>query len=53
MRTGDPIDDEEDLALPHWAGVVPLSIVVGAPYPAENLAGGVELPAAMHGRYGA
>jgi len=53
VRTGDPIDDEEDLALPHWAGVVPLSVVVGTPYPAENLAGGIELPASMHERYGA
>src|SRR5580698_9410496 len=24
VRTGGPIDDEEDYALPHWAGVIPL-----------------------------
>lgn len=24
VRTGGPLDDEEDYALPHWAGVIPL-----------------------------
>ncbi|HXX91727.1 MAG TPA: pyridoxamine 5'-phosphate oxidase family protein [Acidimicrobiales bacterium] len=33
VRTGPPVDDGEDLALPVWAGVVPLSITAGAPYP--------------------
>jgi nitroimidazol reductase NimA-like FMN-containing flavoprotein (pyridoxamine 5'-phosphate oxidase superfamily) len=32
-RSGDPLDDAEDLALPYWAGVVPLSRVFGAPRP--------------------
>jgi nitroimidazol reductase NimA-like FMN-containing flavoprotein (pyridoxamine 5'-phosphate oxidase superfamily) len=31
IRTGPPKDDEEDYALPIWAGVVPLSIATGAP----------------------
>jgi nitroimidazol reductase NimA-like FMN-containing flavoprotein (pyridoxamine 5'-phosphate oxidase superfamily) len=31
VRTGDPIDDEEDYALPIWAGVVPIRTAVGAP----------------------
>jgi uncharacterized protein len=26
VRTGGPIDDEEDYALPIWAGVVPLKM---------------------------
>ncbi len=30
VRTGPPIDDEEDYAFPTWAGVVPLEITVGA-----------------------
>jgi nitroimidazol reductase NimA-like FMN-containing flavoprotein (pyridoxamine 5'-phosphate oxidase superfamily) len=30
-RTGPPLDDEEDLALPVWAGVVPLHQVPGEP----------------------
>lgn len=31
VRTGPPIDDEEDYALPVWAGVVPLRLVAGGP----------------------
>lgn len=31
IRTGGPIDDEEDYALPVWAGVVPLQVVRGEP----------------------
>src|SRR5262245_3542651 len=30
VRTGGPIDDEEDLAMPIWAGVVPASMSFGA-----------------------
>jgi len=33
MRTGGPLDDAEDMALSFWAGVLPLSIVPGAPVP--------------------
>jgi hypothetical protein len=29
VRTGPPIDDEEDYALPMWAGVLPLGVVSG------------------------
>ena len=31
IRTGPPIDDEEDYAMPIWAGVVPLRLVAQAP----------------------
>ncbi len=31
VRMGGPVDDEEDLALPHWAGVLPISLRVGTP----------------------
>ncbi|HUS67645.1 MAG TPA: pyridoxamine 5'-phosphate oxidase family protein [Kofleriaceae bacterium] len=31
IRTGPPIDDEADMTLPCWAGVVPLSLTAGAP----------------------
>ncbi|OBH94545.1 pyridoxamine 5'-phosphate oxidase family protein [Mycobacterium scrofulaceum] len=37
VRGGGPVDDPEDCALPHWAGVVPLSVTAGAPVPAEDL----------------
>jgi nitroimidazol reductase NimA-like FMN-containing flavoprotein (pyridoxamine 5'-phosphate oxidase superfamily) len=31
VRRGGPIDDEEDMDLPVWAGVVPLRLVAGTP----------------------
>jgi nitroimidazol reductase NimA-like FMN-containing flavoprotein (pyridoxamine 5'-phosphate oxidase superfamily) len=31
VRTGPPIDDEEDYSFPTWAGVVPLKMEVGEP----------------------
>ena len=37
VRTGGPVDDEEDLALPVWAGVVPCSLTWGTPVGAADL----------------
>ena len=31
VRTGGPVDDDHDYALPIWAGVVPMSTTYGAP----------------------
>src|SRR6185503_9139105 len=31
IRTGPPLDDEEDYAMNVWAGVVPLKLVAGEP----------------------
>ncbi len=45
VRTGPPLDDEEDYALPAWAGVVPLSLRAGDPVPCPRLAPGIEVPA--------
>jgi nitroimidazol reductase NimA-like FMN-containing flavoprotein (pyridoxamine 5'-phosphate oxidase superfamily) len=33
VRAGDAIDDEADVGLPHWAGVVPLRLTPGEPIP--------------------
>jgi nitroimidazol reductase NimA-like FMN-containing flavoprotein (pyridoxamine 5'-phosphate oxidase superfamily) len=33
VRTGGPIDDDEDMAMPIWAGVVPCAISFGPPEP--------------------
>jgi uncharacterized protein len=44
VRTGGPIDDEEDYDLNVWAGVVPLSMIAGAPVEDERLKTGIELP---------
>jgi uncharacterized protein len=45
VRAGGPVDDPEDTALPHWAGVVPLSLAAGAPEPADDLDPAIPLPA--------
>ena len=45
IRTGQPVDDDEDYALPVWAGVLPLSVIAGAPIPDPRLAPGTPLPA--------
>jgi uncharacterized protein len=37
VRTGGPVDEPEDCVLPHWAGVVPLSLTAGPPVPADDL----------------
>ena len=37
VRSGGPVDDPEDCALPHWAGVLPLSLQPGTPVPADDL----------------
>jgi nitroimidazol reductase NimA-like FMN-containing flavoprotein (pyridoxamine 5'-phosphate oxidase superfamily) len=44
IRTGDPVDDEEDLAINVWAGVLPLSLHPDAPAAAQNLDPAIELP---------
>lgn len=44
LRTGGPNDDAEDLGLPYWTGVVPLTKGHGTPVPADDLAPGIELP---------
>ena len=42
VRTGPPIDDEEDYGLPIWAGVVPLRIEPGEPIADPRLAPGLQ-----------
>jgi len=37
VRDGGPVDDQEDIALPHWAGILPLSVTAGTPVPAGDL----------------
>lgn len=44
VRTGPPSDDPEDLALPYWAGVLPVITSPGTPQPAEDLPDGVAVP---------
>lgn len=37
VRTGPPLDDEEDMNLPVWAGVLPLHLATAAPITAPDL----------------
>jgi len=50
VRTGGPNDDAEDLGLPYWTGVVPVSRTYGTPLPADDLAPGTALPGYLAGR---
>ncbi|MEV5609962.1 pyridoxamine 5'-phosphate oxidase family protein [Streptomyces sp. NPDC052225] len=45
VRTGGVNDEPEDLALPHWAGVVPLRRAYGTLLPDADLSDGIEVPA--------
>lgn len=44
VRTGPPVDDEEDYALPIWAGVVPVHTTVGEPIDDVRNLPGVKRP---------
>jgi hypothetical protein len=44
VRTGPPIDDDDDYALPVWAGVLPLKLMAADPVPDPRLPADVALP---------
>ena len=44
VRVGGPVDDEEDYALPVWAGVLPLALTKGEAIPDEKLKAGTAVP---------
>jgi len=44
IRSGPAADDEEDYALPIWAGVIPLALTPSAPIDDERLVDGVMAP---------
>ena len=45
VRTGPPMDDEEDYAMDVWAGVIPLRLVAGEPVADPRLTDGIQIPA--------
>ncbi len=49
VRTGPPKDDEEDYALPIWAGVLPMQIQLGMPIPDMRNLPGLSPPAHVTG----
>lgn len=44
VRKGPPVDDEEDYALPLWAGIIPLRQVADAPLPDPRSLPGTGMP---------
>jgi len=44
VRTGPPLDDEDDYELSVWAGLIPLRLTAGAPIADPRMKPGVELP---------
>ena len=44
IRTGPPVDDDEDYELDAWAGVVPLTLTALAPVPDPLLREGIDTP---------
>jgi hypothetical protein len=49
VRSGPPLDDEEDYALECWAGVLPLGLTPGTPVPDPRMPAGRALPASVVG----
>ncbi len=49
VRTGPVGDEEEDYALPVWAGVLPLGLAAGEPRPDGRLHGDLPVPAHVAG----
>jgi hypothetical protein len=47
VRTGPPLDDEEDYALPHWAGVLPLALQAMTALPDPRLPASTPVPASL------
>ncbi len=43
-RSGPPVDAEADYVLPHWAGVIPMQMMMGEPLPDPRLEGELPLP---------
>jgi uncharacterized protein len=49
-RRGGPVDDDEDLALPVWAGVVPCGLSWGEPVGAPDVPAGIGVPPSVAAR---
>jgi nitroimidazol reductase NimA-like FMN-containing flavoprotein (pyridoxamine 5'-phosphate oxidase superfamily) len=52
VRTGPPVDEEDDHDLHVWAGVVPMRLVRDEPVPAPDLREGIEVPGYLRGNRG-
>lgn len=47
VRAGDPIDEEDDMAGPWWAGVIPVETRFGTPHAAADYNGDRQVPEAF------
>ncbi|MHA1524358.1 MAG: pyridoxamine 5'-phosphate oxidase family protein [Alphaproteobacteria bacterium] len=47
IRTGDPVDDEEDYDTPAWGGVVPVVQMFGTPYDDGRLHAQAQIPTSV------
>lgn len=47
VRTGPPLDDDDDYGLPYWAGVLPLRLEAQTPVADPHLAAGIPIPASL------
>lgn len=44
IRTGNPVDDDEDYTMDVWAGVIPLNLAAGAPVADSRLSKEIDAP---------
>lgn len=44
VRTGPPLDEEEDFTTPYWSGVLPFEARIGPPVPDPTLHPGIDVP---------
>jgi len=44
IRSGPPLDDEEEYAMDVWAGVLPMRMIAENPLPDPRLPNGIEIP---------
>ena len=51
VRTGPPVDDEEDYGFPVWAGVLPLNLVPGEPIADSRVTGRLVVPKYVTGYF--
>jgi nitroimidazol reductase NimA-like FMN-containing flavoprotein (pyridoxamine 5'-phosphate oxidase superfamily) len=52
VRSGDPVDEPQDMEGPHWAGTVAVTTAFGPPVAAADLAAGIDVPATVRSRFG-
>jgi nitroimidazol reductase NimA-like FMN-containing flavoprotein (pyridoxamine 5'-phosphate oxidase superfamily) len=49
VRTGPPKDDDDDIQLPIWAGVLPFHTETGDPDPSPDIKPGIDVPPSVSG----